>query len=1021
MEDRDRDLLARDVLSDLLLEAQKQGDQATLDTLSDLSLRLNPDGAQRFLMRCANAQELWTGQGGWQPPMDGHVRRVLGLAEDASEASLARLCSDEEFAVEALKRCRATLSDWNSATGRNGTAAIDNWLAKAPLDRVGALKDFFGTLLTKGGRPNRLENVLKRDPDYEQFIDEVIASISAVEEQRTLLELAQFLTPALTLGRKFAFAWQDAKTREGLIDFDDQIREAARLLNNGEMAEWIRYKLDREFDHVLVDEAQDTNEAQWSIIDALTDEFYAGLGQRDDRYRTLFVVGDYKQAIFRFQGTSPENFHAAKERYKTKMDQAADNALQLRSAIRPKRLQEYGLGRSFRSSNTILDFVNRALDTVGFEQLGLDKVPEEHKGDDRPGLVALWPPVKAAFGDDDDVGDGSGSEIGEGWLPPSDRIMADTIAMQVRQWMDAGFPLVKGEKPGSARRAKPGDVMVLVRKRRDLAGLIVARLHAAAVPVAGVDRLRLGNPLAVKDLLAALRFAVQPADDLSLANLLVSPIMGWSQEDLLEHGYRAPDSKITLWDHLRDGSAPIVIETVEKLRELLRKADFDTPLSLLHWMLVGPWRARANLLARLGSEAADPIDELLNAAQGYEAAHTPSLQSFLHWFDAGDGELKRESEGGSDEVRVMTVHGSKGLQAPIVILADATGRLDDKLTSDINLDVGDGEARAKRSVPIPPLRSDKRVGVLEQIAEREKIEEAKEHLRLLYVAMTRAEEALFIGGALGKSEDEPHESSWYARLAPLFEDAALIQSSAWQQFGEVKQLGVLAQSPVPAKAEAVSDPIDQHAIPDWAQSELRAEPRPPRPLAPSSAGEDDTPSPPRDLAADPSAAERGVLIHALLERLPDIAPGKRRAMAEQWVTKHGANFDAGQQADMIESALAVIDQPGWDAIFAPGSMAEVPLAANLGEEVVYGIADRLLVTEDAVTVVDYKTTKRPPETAAAIPRQTLRQMAAYVCALERIYPNRTIKAAVLYTHTPSLFELSDDALAPHKRSLLGVE
>ena len=1021
MEDRDRDLLARDVLSDLLLEAQKQGDHATLDTLSDLSLQLNPDGAQRFLMRCANAQELWTGAGGWQPPLDGHVRRVLGLAEDASEESLARLCSDEEFPVESVRHCAAVNSEWGKKTGLGQAEAANAWLALDNAARLEQIDQLASVFLTGKGDPRSHKSQDKIDPEYGSYVSEVLGSLAAVIEQKTLLELAQFLTPALTLGRKFALAWQEAKTREGLIDFDDQIREAARLLNDGAMAEWIRYKLDREFDHVLVDEAQDTNEAQWSIIDALTDEFYAGLGQRDDRYRTLFVVGDYKQAIFRFQGTSPENFHAAKERYKAKMDQAADNALQLRSAIRPKRLQEYGLGRSFRSSNTILDFVNRALDTVGFENLGLDTVPEKHKGDDRPGLVALWPPVKAAFDDDDDVSDGSDSETGEGWLPPSDRIMADTIAMQVRQWMDAGFPLVKGEKPGSARRATPGDVMVLVRKRRDLAGLIVARLHAAGVPVAGVDRLRLGNPLAVKDLLAALRFAVQPADDLSLANLLVSPIMGWSQEDLLEHGYRAPESKITLWDHLRDGTAPLVIETVEKLRELLRKADFDTPLSLLHWMLVGPWRARTSLLARLGSEAADPIDELLNAAQGYEAAHTPGLQSFLHWFDAGDGELKRESEGGSDEVRVMTVHGSKGLQAPIVILADATGKLDGKLTSDINLEDGDGEARSKRAVPIPPLRSDKRVGILKEIADREKIEEAKEHLRLLYVAMTRAEEALFIGGALGKSEEEPHESSWYARLAPLFEDAQFQQLSAWQQFGEVKQLGALAKMPVAAEKDANSDPAKQTAIPAWAQGDLRAEPRPPRPLAPSSAGEDDAPSPPRDQSADPMAAERGVLIHALLERLPDIAPDKRREKAEQWIAKRGAPFDAAQQAEMVESALAVLDQPGWEGIFAPGSMAEVPLAANLGEEVVYGIADRLLVSDDAVTVVDYKTTKRPPENASGIPHQTVRQMAAYVCALERIYPDHAVKAAVLYTHTPSFFELSEEALAPHKRSLLGVE
>jgi ATP-dependent helicase/nuclease subunit A len=233
----------------------------------------------------------------------------------------------------------------------------------------------------------------------------------------------------------------------------------------------------------------------------------------------------------------------------------------------------------------------------------------------------------------------------------------------VRQWLRDGFALVKGE----ARNAQAGDIMVLVRKRRELAGLIVARLHAAGVPVAGVDRLRLGAPLAVKDLMAALRFAVQPGDDLSLANLLVSPLGGWSQRDLLEHGWRQPGKR--LWDHLRDSPAPLVAETVQRLRDLLARADWELPQALLHWMLTGPWQGRRKLIARLGREANDPIDELLNAANAYAGSHVASLQGFITWFDAGEGELKRETGGSEGLVRVMTVHGSKGLQAPIVILA----------------------------------------------------------------------------------------------------------------------------------------------------------------------------------------------------------------------------------------------------------------------------------------------------------------------------------------------------------------
>src|SRR5690606_858436 len=233
-----------------------------------------------------------------------------------------------------------------------------------------------------------------------------------------------------------------------------------------------------------------------------------------------------------------------------------------------------------------------------------------HIGEARAGLVTLWQPVTGeALDREDDEGE-------EGWLSRHDRQMADRIARQVRRWLDEGFPLAKG----TSRNAGPGDIMVLVRKRKELAGLIVARLHAAGVPVAGVDRLRLGAPLAVKDLMAALRFAAQPLDDLSLANLLVSPLVGWSQEQLLEHGWREKD--VPLWDHLRRSRHADVAALRTQLDPLLARADFEPPQALLHWLLVGPWDGRRKLVARLGREANDPIDELLNAALAYSASNT---------------------------------------------------------------------------------------------------------------------------------------------------------------------------------------------------------------------------------------------------------------------------------------------------------------------------------------------------------------------------------------------------------------
>ena len=585
--------------------------------------------------------------------------------------------------------------------------------------------------------------------------------------------------------------------------------------------------------------------------------------------------------------------------------------------------------------------------------------------------------------------------------------MADRIAAQVRAWMDDGFPLMKD----GHRNATPGDVMVLVRKRRELAGLIVARLHAAGVPVAGVDRLRLGAPLAVQDLVAALRFAAQPADNLSLASLLVSPIFGWSQQQLLDFGYRS--NGVSLWDHLRKSETAEVQQSVEMLRDLLRIADFEPPQAMLHWMLVGPWRARAKLTGRLGSEANDPIDELLNAAMSYAAAHVPSLQGFLNWFAAGEGELKREAEGAGGQVRVMTVHGSKGLQAPIVILADATGDPDASRPRGLQI-TEDLPGEGGVTVPLPDLRKEEKAGPVLQIEEDEKKAERAEHWRLLYVAMTRAEEALFIGGALGKREKEPAADSWYARLEPLFGGAAL-EDPIWQARREI---GSHAEPVVESAPTTTSDRVQ---LPAWATRPIGPEPRPPRPLAPSSAGEDHGTDPPLPAEVAASAARRGILLHSLLERLPAVAPDRREAQARAWLARQAADLSDAEREDMLIRALAVIAEPGWADIFGQDALAEVPLAATVAGQVIAGTADRLLITADNVRVVDFKTARRPPSSLSEIPQAVLAQMGAYAAALHVIFPGRTVEAAVLYTQTPLLIEIPAELLSRNKPVLAPVE
>ena len=1016
MEEHEKLLLSRQVLADLLLEAEARDDTATLDALAALSLRLGEDKAQGFLMACAEARDLWLGAdgrpAGWVPPLRIHVHRLLGLASDASEADLAALCSDAAFDVEALRCCHAAYSQWNGIKGQAGRVVIADWLSAAPDARLAALAELHKVLFTLKDTVRDQKSLEKFEEFFGPAAESVLGHMLHIRDQRTLLALAAWLAPALELGRAFALAWDEAKAREGLIDFDDQIRRAAALLGHSDMAGWIRYKLDRRFDHILVDEAQDTNAAQWRIIDALTGDFFAGEGARGDRIRTLFVVGDYKQAIFGFQGTSPENFNAAKQNVKTAMEGAASNAGALRGGPDVRGLLDLGLGQSFRTAKPVLDFVDRAIAAIGPAAFGLTSDTEPHVGEDRPGVVTLWRPVGL-------VGEDDPEDEEEGGLSSADYRLANQIARQVRQWDVTGYPLVKGVKSGDpARKGGAGDVMVLVRKRRELAGLIVARLHAAGVKVAGVDRLRLGAPLAVKDLVAALRFAAQPLDDLSLANLLVSPLIGWTQEQLLAHGWRPPEERqkgLRLWEHLRRSSHPDVAAAMERLGQLLARADYEPVQALLHWLLVGPWRAREALVSRLGHEANDPIDELLNAAQAFAATATPSLAGFLAWFDASDGELKREAGRSDGMVRVMTVHGSKGLQAPIVILADATGdparsRGGQLALPDPASVIGGGEAV---SVPLPPLRAEEKLGPIAEAAAAAAKAEGEEHWRLLYVAMTRAEEALFVTGALGAREKIPAEGSWYAALAGLFTDDAWQEDPIW---GATAQYGT--PPPVPHwPAQSVWFDMEA-AKPGWLTRPAPEEARPSRPLVPSTLGEDLSAEPPMAGGATaPHAARRGILIHRLLERLPDLAPGARMDAAARWLASQAADLPAPQRAEIAEAALRVLAEPGWAALFSPYALAEVPLAALVDGQVISGTIDRLLIEADTIRIVDFKTTRRPPVGLAGVSVATLRQMAAYVAALEVTYPGRTIEAAVLYTTTPALIEIPRDVLEVTKQSL----
>ncbi|MCP3736539.1 double-strand break repair helicase AddA [Sphingomonas sp. RP10(2022)] len=983
LEAREEAVLARETLAALLTDAERDGRERPIATIGALSLRMGEGGAESFLLACARSlaalEALPSGIGPW-------LRRTLDLPQGDIGEALAEGsdCIDEGL----IERLAAANTAWGAATGVGHAETLNRWLAAAPADRVATLADLAGVVLTGKNEPRKAsKKLLDADPDYADLAAALGQHCFDLLSLTSRAAYADLLADALDVGREYARAYAAAKRRSGAVDFDDLIGVTVRLLEQPGIGEWVRYKLDQATEHVLIDEAQDTNLNQWRIVTALAGEFFVGRGVHAPSTRTLFTVGDFKQAIFGFQGTDPINFRWAEGHFSTRAAEVEGDD-DWPEAERGLPFQQLSLTHSFRSTRPILEFVDAAVAAAGEPGLGAIDAMQEHASEvPGPGTVELWPPVIAGGNDEDE----------EAWIDDAVREQAVRIARAVKGWIDGGLIL---ESKG--RLLRPEDVMILVKRRGDLASLIVARLYAEGVPVAGVDRLRLNAPLAVQDLLAAIRFVLQPEDDLSLASLLVSPLIGWTQDELM---HAAPRDHGSLWRHL---TLTQTEDRLAPLRTMLLRADIATPYQFLEELLSGPLDGRRKLLLRLGAEARDPIEELLNAALAFETTSTPSLQRFLDWFDRGDVEIVRDPSAPLDAVRVMTAHGAKGLQAPLVILADATV---DPTAAPRTLVRWSPEPGAQ-PIPIFRPRSAERGGPLDEAIAALERRELEEHWRLFYVAATRAEERLVIGGALGpKAKGEPPAASWYAAAARAL--TALGVDGIFT--------GTAPQPPVKPRAATHGEAAEAIVLPDWAHRLAPAESRPSRPLAPSALGEDEVSDPPPGPAMR-AAAERGRLYHALFERLPPVDPAERAASADRWLASAGGVADAQERGAIVAGVLAILDDPAYADLFGPDSLAEAPIAATLASGlVVSGTVDRLLIAPDRIRIVDFKTGRRVPESIDDVPPYHLDQMAAYAAALAVIFPDRRIEAALLYTGGPRLFALDPALLDAHKPRFRGSE
>ena len=837
---------------------------------------------------------------------------------------------------------------------------ISAWLAS---DR--SLDDYEKYLLIFLTKDNETRNVsrikvLNGNPDLAKiFVAEGKRCEELVQKIKSF-NVYQSTKAIILLASELIEGYNTFKRKHAKMDYNDMILLTRNLLKNKEnAAQWVLFKLDGGIDNILIDEAQDTSPDQWAIIDLISNEFFAGKGSTEKK-RTVFAVGDRKQSIFSFQGADPDKFDKMREHFE-KLDDD---------------FEKVDLKVSFRSVPTILAVVDKLFEKEkvydGVSSKG-EKI--EHRGfrEGEAGEVEFWEMI-----------DPEDEKKSDEWRLPTERFhgistpsqMAQTIASRISKMVRSGEIL-----PSKQRAVRYGDFLILVRSRDALCEEIIRECKNLKINIAGIDRIKLMEQIAVQDLVSLGKFLLLPEDDLSLAEVLKSPLFGLDDEDLYKLCYKREGS---LWSSLQKHKE--YGEIVKELEKLFKRVDFDRPFELYNRVL-GQMGGRKKFYSRLGPEVEDGLDEFINLSQSFEQGHIPTLQNFIEWVTSDDVEIKRDSEqGNNDMVRIMTVHGSKGLQAPIVILPDTTG---------VPKCNREGGFLWDEKMFVYPTESANYDEFCDKLKAAEKLKVMEEYRRLLYVAVTRAEDRMIFCGY--RKKKKAAEDSWYYMFKDSFTQIAVPDESqksqkVWKYCSEQKF--------VPEKKADDKYFYDAGKIPDFMFRPALEEKPLSKPLTPSKPeGKEPAAISPLTVKDDEKFYKRGLLIHKLLQFLPDVAPENREAKAREFLLR---KVSKGEAEEIVEKVKNLFDNEEYGEVFGSDSKAEIPVMGEVNGKIISGQIDRLLIGDRCVIIVDFKTNRHVPR---EVPPAYRAQLAAYKALLQKIYPQKEIKTYILWTNNAQISEV----------------